>query len=176
MHPQSQPQPLPSPMQRNVSAVAHLEQQHLLERSFTDRVSDALTQATGSTPFVVLHAGFFAAWILINTGSMGRFAPFDPYPFSFLTLVVSLEAIFLSVFVLMSQNRMTRIADQRARLDLQIDLLAERELTMLLRMLRALCEKEGVCEGSLQSELRDLLKDTDVDALASKLDENMPST
>ena len=145
MHPQSQP--LPSPMQRNVSAVARLERQHLLERSLADRVSEALTRATGSTPFVVLHAGFFAAWIAINTGSFGRIAPFDPYPFNFLTLVVSLEAIFLSVFVLMSQNRMTRVAEQRARLDLQIDLLAERELTMLLRLLRALCEKEGVCDA-----------------------------
>jgi uncharacterized membrane protein len=162
-------------MQRNVSAVARLEAEHILERSFADRVSDTLTRATGSTPFVLLHAGFFAGWILVNTGSMGRGAAFDPYPFSFLTLGVSLEAIFLSVFVLMSQNRMTRVAEQRARLDLQIDLLAERELTMVLRLLRELCEKAGVGDGSLQSELRDLLKETDVHALATDLDEQMPS-
>ena len=170
-----QPQPLPNPMEQNVRAVARLERQHLLERSTADRISDALTKATGSTPFIVLHALFFAAWILVNTGSVGRLAPFDRYPFSFLTLVVSLEAIFLSLFVLMSQNRMTRIAEQRARLDLQIDLLAERELTMLLRMLRALCEKQGVCGTELETELRELLQETDVDALATDLDEKMPS-
>ena len=174
MHEQSQP--LPGPMRRNVSAVARLERQHLLERSWTDRVSDALTRATGSTPFVVLHALFFAGWILVNTGSVPAVAPFDPYPFSFLTLVVSLEAIFLSVFVLMSQNRMTRVAEQRARLDLQIDLLAERELTALLHMVRGLCQKQGICDGELESELRDLLKDTDVKALASDLDREMPPT
>jgi uncharacterized membrane protein len=77
-------------------------------------------------------------------------SPFDPFPFSFLTLVVSLEAIFLSVFVLMSQNRMTRQADKRAHLDLQIYLLAEQELTTILHMLRGLCKKHNV-EGISQT-------------------------
>ena len=173
MHEQSEP--LPSPLQRNVSAVARLEQQHLLQRSLTDRISDALTRMTGSAPFIVIHAGFFFGWILVNSGRVSAIAPFDPYPFNFLTLVVSLEAIFLSVFVLMSQNRMTRVAEQRARLDLQIDLLAERESTMVLRMLRALCQKHGVCEDEFAAELRDLLKETDVKALASDLEQEMPS-
>jgi uncharacterized membrane protein len=89
--------------------------------------------------------------------------------------MVSLEAIFLSVFVLMSQNRMTRMADHRAHLDLQIDLLAERELTMLLRMLRALCRKHGVDAKEFEDELREMLEDTDVNALATDLETKLPS-
>ena len=101
-------------MQRNVHAIAQLERRALHERTTADRVSDALTRTTGSTPFVVAHTLGFASWIVVNVGGVPHAQPFDPYPFSFLTLVVSLEAIFLSVFVLMSQNRMTRQADKRA--------------------------------------------------------------
>ena len=94
--------------------------------------------------------------------------PFDPFPFPFLTLLVSLEAIFLSMFVLMSQNRMSRQADKRAHLDLQIDLLAEQELTTILRMLRALAAGR---EGTIPNEqMREQLKDTDIHSLASMLD------
>jgi uncharacterized membrane protein len=88
--------------------------------------------------------GWFTGWLVINTGHLFRFKPFDPYPFSFLTLVVSLEAIFLTVFVLMSQNRMARQADKRAHLDLQVDLLAEQELTVILYLLRAICQQGPV--------------------------------
>ena len=101
--------------------------------------------------------------------------PFDPFPFGFLTLVVSLEAIFLSVFVLMSQNRMTRQADKRAHLDLQIDLLAEQELTTILHMLRALCAKHGVDVDVPNERMRQQLKDTDVHTLASTLDKRLPN-
>jgi uncharacterized membrane protein len=163
-------------MQRNVRAIAQLEREALHERTPADRVSDALTRATGSAPFVVLHAIGFSAWILTNIGAIPHVTPFDPYPFSFLTLVVSLEAIFLSVFVLMSQNRMTRHADKRAHLDLQVDLLAERELTLMLHMLRGLCEKEGVCTDKYQADLRELLEETDVHALATALDARLPSS
>jgi uncharacterized membrane protein len=162
-------------MQRNVRAVARLEREALHERTPADRVSDALTRATGSAPFVIAHAIGFTAWILLNIGGVPHVTPFDPYPFSFLTLVVSLEAIFLSVFVLMSQNRMTRQADKRAHLDLQIDLLAERELTVMLHMLRGLCQKHGVCTDEYDADLRDLLEETDVHELATALDHRLPS-
>jgi uncharacterized membrane protein len=99
---------------------------------------------------------------------------FDPFPFPFLTLLVSLEAIFLSMFVLMSQNRMSRQADKRAHLDLQIDLLAEQELTTILRMLRALCVQQGVRVSIPSERMREQLKDTDVHTLASTLDKRLP--
>src|SRR5215208_5828511 len=126
-------------IRKNVRAIADLERRALHERGAADRLSDAVTRATGSAPFALFHVVWFSAWFVVNTGLVAYPQPFDPFPFSFLTLVVSLEAIFLSVFVLMSQNRMTRQADKRAHLDLQVDMLAEQELTAILRMVQGLC-------------------------------------
>ena len=160
--------------ERNVSAIADIEREALHERSAADRLSDAITRVTGSVPFALLHLVWFVGWFLINAGMVPSVKPFDPFPFGFLTLVVSLEAIFLSVFVLMSQNRMTRQADKRAHLDLQIDLMAEQELTTILHMLRALCAKQGVRVHIPNARMREQLKETDVHSLAASLDERLP--
>ena len=95
--------------------------------------------------------------------------PFDPYPFTFLTLVVSLEAILLSSFVLAAQDRMTREADRRAKLDLQIDMLAEQELTAILRSIVAVAEHSGVDLTDAVPQLRELTSDTRIDRLARRL-------
>jgi uncharacterized membrane protein len=160
---------------RNVRAIASLEKNAMAERSSADRASDAVTRIAGSSPFVALHAIWFTAWIATNVGLVPGIAPFDPYPFSFLTLVVSLEAIFLAIFVLMSQNRAARLADRRAHLDLQIDLLAERELTAALHMLRALCNKQQVVLDDVGTDVNDLLEETNVEALATDLDKKLPA-
>ena len=133
-----------------------------------------MTRGAASTPFLVFHVVWFAGWILLNTGVVGV-RPFDPFPFGLLTLIVSLEAIFLSIFVLMSQNRAARLADRRAHLDLQIDLLAERELTAMLHMLRALCAKQEVVLDDIGTDVNDLLQETDVTELASNLDDKLPA-
>ena len=146
-----------------------------LRRTAADRLSDAIAKAAGSSGFVLAHVILFTVWITLNVGIVPSVPVFDPYPFSFLTLVVSLEAIFLSIFVLMSQNRAARLADRRAHLDLQIDLLAERELTAMLHMLRALCAKEKVVLDDMGTDLSDLLEETDVTELASNLDEKLPA-
>jgi uncharacterized membrane protein len=164
-----------SHMEKNVRAIAALERAAMEERTTADRVSDAITRVVGSTPFVVVHVGLFAGWLAINAGWVRAIAPFDPFPFNFLTLVVSLEAIFLSIFVLMSQNRMSRLADRRAHLDLQIDLLAERELTVMLHMLQAICAKQGITLDDVATEVPDLLEETDVNALAENLDAKLPA-
>ncbi len=165
-----------SPLLENIRAVADVEQSSLRDRSVAHRFGDALTRATGSTPFAITHVVFFAAWLIVNDG-LTPYAPFDPYPFNFLTLVVSLEAIFLTVFVLMSQNRMARLADRRAHLDLQVDLLAERELTLSLRLVHALCQREGVeLDGKLKDELGQLLKETNVREIVSDLEVRLPET
>jgi len=101
--------------------------------------------------------------------------PFDPFPFPFLTMTVSLEAIFLALFVLASQNRLARQADKRSHLDLQIDLLAERELTAALHMLRALCLKHQVALDRIGTDVNDLLEETNVEELASDLDKKLPA-
>lgn len=162
-------------LRKNIRAIAELEQRALHQRSAADRLSDSITRATGSGPFVVFHIIGFALWILLNVRIL-PVEPFDPFPFSFLTLVVSLEAIFLSVFVLMSQNRMTRQAEKRAHLDLQVDMLAEQELTAILRMVQGLCQKQGVEVVFRDDRLEELVKETDVHTVAAALEDRLPGS
>jgi uncharacterized membrane protein len=163
-----------NPSERNIGAIAGLENAARHGRSAGDRLSDAVARMTGSIPFALIHLAWFAAWIVVNMGFVAVVPVFDAFPFSLLTLVVSLEAIFLSVFVLMSQNRMTREADNRAHLDLQIDLLAEQELTTILHMLHALCVKHDVHVDVPDDRVRQLLKDTDIRELARTLKDRLP--
>jgi uncharacterized membrane protein len=108
--------------------------------------------------FVYLHIVWFSAWILLNTGRVGV-RSFDPFPYGLLTMVVSLEAIFLSTFVLISQNRLSEEAEHRADLDLHIGLLTEHELTRVLQMLDAIQHKMGI-EPDKDSDLTDLEMET----------------
>ncbi len=104
---------------------------------------------------------------------MGAFGttPIDPFPFPFLTMTVSLEAIFLALFVLASQNRLTRLADKRAHLDLQIDLLAEREMTAVLQILQDIASHLQVKETVTPDQIRDLASKTDLKSLAHRMSE-----
>ena len=158
------------PASRNIEAIASLERAALHERTTIERVTDTVTAAAGSALFLVLHAGWFGVWIAVNVTSR---SPFDPFPFTFLTLLVSLEAIILTGMVLMTQNRMTRQADKRAHLDLQVNLLAEQELTAMLQMLKALCERMDVPVPARETRVEQLVKDTDIHELASALDREM---
>ncbi len=160
----------PEPTTRNIEAIAALEREALHHRSAIDRLSDAVTGAAGSAGFIVAHAAFFTVWITLNV--TGR-STFDPYPFNFLVLMVSLEAIFLTSIVLMTQNRMTRQADKRAHLDLQVNLLAEQELTAILQMLQALCQRAGVEVKTRDARVDQLVKETDIHQLASALDREL---
>jgi uncharacterized membrane protein len=94
-------------------------------RSAQDRVSDRITGAAGSMPFVYAHVAWFTAWILLNSGLLGRSVKFDPYPFGLLTLVVSLEAIFLATFVMISQNREAARSEVRSELDFETNVRSE---------------------------------------------------
>jgi uncharacterized membrane protein len=154
---------------QNIRAVADLERQAIHQRSRVERVTDAVTEAAGSPAFIVAHAIWFGLWMIVNR----RSAAFDGYPFSLLTLVVSLEAIFLTGVVLMTQNRMTKQADRRAHLDLQVNLLAEQELTAILQMLYALCQKAGTGVKVSDARVDQLLKETDVMQLAVTLEREL---
>jgi uncharacterized membrane protein len=112
-------------------------------RPLQDRLSDTITRFTGSLTFVYLHAALFGAWIVWNLGWIPGLPAFDP-SFVVLAMVASVEAIFLSTFVLITQNRMQALADRRAELDLQISLLAEHEVTQLMTLLDAVAQKLGV--------------------------------
>jgi uncharacterized membrane protein len=163
------------PEQRNIRAIVAFEKEALYSRSLTDRLSDAITYFSGSMSFVVVHVIWFGVWVIANVGLIPGLAPFDPFPFAFLTLVVSLEAIFLSTFVLMSQNRMSRQADKRAHLDLQVNLLAEQEATMMLQMLRRICQHLGLEPETFDEEVQQLIKETDVHKLVDELEKKLPS-
>jgi len=130
---------------RNVETILELEEAAKASRSTTDRVASAIAGFCGSMKFVWLHVIWFAFWIGLNV--IPGFSRFDPFPFTFLTLCVSLEAIFLSTFILISQNHETRLSDRRNHLDLQVNLLAEQENTKMLTMLKRIAEKLGVEDG-----------------------------
>ncbi|MCW3092995.1 MAG: hypothetical protein JWP81_4064 [Ferruginibacter sp.] len=156
--------------QKNIETIWELEKEAIQSRSTAEHIADKITTFAGSTPFIILHVVWFGGWILINEGIIPGIAPFDPFPFSFLTLVVSLEAIFLTLLVLMSQNRMTKEADKRAHLDLQINMLDEQETTMILRMVQKIAKHLGL-EEEIDDSVKDLCEETDVNRVAKTLDE-----
>lgn len=145
-------------IERNIRTIIHLRTKAARKRNLQDRIADAITSFSGRMIFAYVHIIWFGIWILINTGWFGLPA-FDPYPYGLLTMVVSLEAIFLSTFVLISQNRLSEENERRADLDLHIGLLTEHELTRVLQMLDAIQDKIGVVDHK-NSELADLEMET----------------
>jgi uncharacterized membrane protein len=160
------------PSDRGIRAIAQLERRDQESRSFVDRISTSITRKAGSGAALVVHAIWFFVWVVANAGLFGL-QPFDPFPFSLLTTIVSLEAIFLTLFVLISQNRMSHEADRRAELDLQVNLLAEQEDTMILRILHDISRHLGL-QSSASKDLAELLKETRLDELSDKLDDALP--
>ena len=145
-------------IERNIRTIIDLRYKAMQRRKLEDRVSDAITNVSGRMIFVYIHLVWFGLWIVLNTGLLGVKA-FDPFPYGLLTMIVSLEAIFLSTFVLISQNRMAELAERRADLHLHIGLLNEHETTRVLQMLDAIQAKLGV-ENHLESDLADLEMET----------------
>jgi len=173
--PQASGAPASKVVLKNIRAVCELEQQALDQRSLGERVGDGVSHYAGRAWFIVFHFLWFGAWILLNAGLVPAFPEFDPYPYPFLTFAVSLEAIFLSLFILMSQNRAARQADQRAHLDLQINLLAELESTRMLEMLKALCQHHGL-DADLNTDIEQLSKPTEPRTLVSELQHRLPES
>jgi uncharacterized membrane protein len=145
-------------IERNIRTIIHLRTKDARERSLQGRIADAITSFSGRMIFAYVHIVWFGLWILLNTGQFGLPA-FDPFPYGLLTMVVSLEAIFLSTFVLISQNRQAEETERRADLDLHIGLLTEHELTRVLQMLDAIQKKMGIVDHK-NSELADLEMET----------------
>jgi len=162
------------PVDRDIQAVAELERTAYRSRSLVDRVATAITRKAGTGTAIVLHVVWFCIWVVVNTRVFEGLQPFDPFPFVLLTTIVSLEAIFLTLFVLISQNRMSHEADRRAELDLQVNLLAEQEDTMILRILHDISSHLGL-KGTASKDLAELLKETRLDELSKKLDKALPS-
>jgi uncharacterized membrane protein len=124
-------------VRKNTAAIVEMQRKITEARSIGGRIADGMTDFTGSMAFVYVHVIWFGAWILLNVGliHIPHVSEFDKFPFSLLTMIVSLEAIFLSTFVLISQNRLAAASEKRAELDLQVNLLAEQKATKVLEML-----------------------------------------
>lgn len=128
----------------NVLKVVSMEEKAKEGRTIGEKIAEYVAAFCGSMTFVYVHIIWFAGWIIAN--SLTGFA-FDPFPFTFLTLVVSLEAIFLSTFILITQNHETQITERRNHLDLQIDMLAEQESTKTLELVQMIAKKVGIKDG-----------------------------
>jgi uncharacterized membrane protein len=124
-------------IRKNTAALAEMQRRDDAGRTGTDKVADWITRFSGSMAFVYLHVVWFGVWIVINRGLLEPFGlpAFDEFPFGLLTMIVSLEAIFLATFVLISQNRMARASERRAELELHVNMLAEQKAAKTLEML-----------------------------------------
>jgi uncharacterized membrane protein len=155
-------------IERYVQTIVHMRLKAERKRSLEERIADVITSFSGRMLFVYIHVVWFSAWILLNSGLFGL-EPFDPFPYGLLTMIVSLEAIFLSTFVLISQNRMSKQDEQRNNLDLHIDLLTEYELTRVLQMLDAIQDKLGIVNDG-DKELSDLEVETKPEEVLAEIE------
>jgi uncharacterized membrane protein len=161
----------PSAVEENVEAIKQWEGTILLKRSTAEQISYWIAATAGRGSVLLLHLVWFGVWVTVNSGLVAGVEPFDPFPFPFLTMTVSLEAIFLALFVLTSQNRLALQADKRSHLDLQIDLLAEREMTAVLQLLQDIARHLQVQTTVTPEQLRDLLEQTDLRRLTNRMEE-----
>jgi len=160
----------------NIRTIVELERSALRDTSWSDRMSDRISRFVGSLSFVLFHVVAFVTWAAWN----GLAAPqlrFDPYPYGLLTFIVSLEGVLIATFVLITQNRMSRQSDHRDHLDLQVDLLAEQEMTLVLRMLRRISDRLGIPhEDDDTARAEKLTKETNVYQLMEQIKQELPET
>ena len=151
---------------RNIRALVARDREHGRRRGLEERIADAITRFAGSMRFVYLHILLYGGWIVVNLGWL-PLRPFDP-TFVVLAMVASVEAIFISTFVLISQNRMAALADRRADLDLQISLLAEHEISRVIALVRSIAERMEI-EGAHDPELTELACDVEPERVMERI-------
>lgn len=166
--PPPEPRQFSEALSRNIGAMGQRRSAETASASLQNRIAEAITSFTGSMRFVYLHLFVYIAWIVVNLGLFPGLRPFDP-TFVILASEASVEAIFLSTFVLISQNRMQEAADKRADLDLHINLLAEHELTKLAAVVSAMAQKMGV---PVPSEMDEVERDVAPEAVLDEIEEN----
>jgi uncharacterized membrane protein len=166
--------PLARVVDRNVRALQSRREDEELHKTRSERIADAVTRFAGSMRFVYIHLVLFGTWIFVNLGVVPVLPRFDP-SFVILAMAASVEAIFLSTFVLISQNRMAELADKRADLDLQISLLAEHEISRVLALVQRVAERLEIAEAS-DPELEELKRDVHPEMVLDKIEENARET
>jgi uncharacterized membrane protein len=153
----------------NVQAMRELDELENEKRSLADRVADLVARACGHIGFVVGHLVMFGGWVIWNIAAPQPLRV-DPYPFTFMTMWASTEAIFLSSFVLISQNYQMRVSERRNQLDLQINLLAEQENSKMLLLLESIAKQVGALQKD-DPEVKVLVQATEPEALAKQIEE-----
>jgi uncharacterized membrane protein len=148
------------PVEKTLNEIIKLES---VEKTASERIAERIASFTGSMFFVWLHVIWFSLWICLNLETV-RSHPVDPFPFTFLTMIVSLEAIFLSTFILIAENHQARLADRRARVNLQIDMIAEREVTKLMHLVVEIHGHLGI-HAETDPELENMKQATNIDHL-----------
>ena len=156
-------------VERNIKALLVRRQDEDRAKGLQERLADGVTRFTGSMTFVYIHLALFGSWIVVNLG-WTPLPKFDP-SFVVLAMCASVEAIFLSTFVLISQNRMQALADERADLDLQVSLLAEHEITRLIELVQVMARKMGV-EEAHDPELRELARDVAPEKVLDEMEDH----
>jgi len=146
----------------------------LKKRPLVAKIADFLTSYFGTFSFLAANAIIYAVWILGNTGKIPGFPIVDPYPYSFMNSFVSIEAIILSVIVLMSQNRESQVDRIRQELQLQVNLISEKEITKILQILKSVAEKQGVRIND--AEIEEMTKEIDASYIERKLEEQMENS
>jgi uncharacterized membrane protein len=162
-------------VQAHIDLIAQHEQEFLEARTTAERLGDQIASFVGSLPFIVLHVLFFTGWIVFNAMNVTQSHHFDPVPFSLLGTIVALEAILLASLILMRQARMSRRADERDHLMLQILLLTEKEITAVLGMDRKIAEQVGLDTVANTKEIKELSQETSIDVVAQTIKDNLPS-
>ena len=167
-YPPPPPHSLSSVLERNIQALHERRQQEEATASLQERIADAITRFTGSMTFVYLHLMLFGFWIVANLGWVPSVPQWDR-SFVVLAMIASVEAIFLSTFVLISQNRMAAAADKRSDLDLQISLLAEHEITKLTALVSEIADRLGV-RSEVDAELDEITQDVAPEAVLDEIE------
>ncbi len=159
-------------LKRRQNVVESFEAKANANRSLSEKIADVITARFGSMVFLLFNALWFFIWIAVNTKLVPFIPPFDPFPFGLLTMIVSLEAIFLAIIVLISQNRAAKIDDLREEVGLQINTIAEGEITKMIKLQVLLLEKNGI-DVSKDSELMKMLEPTDTDKIEKSLEKEI---
>ena len=162
---------LATALERNIEALAERRREEEASATRQDRVAQAITRFAGSMPFVYLHLFLVVGWVLVNLNLVPGVRPFDP-TFVILATIASVEAIFISTFIMISQNRAAAAAERRADLHLQTSLLAEHEVTQLIRLTTEIAHRLGI-EEARDPELKELQRNVAPEAVLERIEESV---
>jgi len=163
----------PASVAQNIEKIVQAENEALQPRCRREAMTDAIGGFVGTISFIALQCLAFGGWIIVNAGALPRLAPFDPFPYPLLSLITSLEAVLLTAFVLIKQNRMGVIADRRDHLDLQVNLLTEQQATQIIQMLDRLSTHLDVDQHH-DADSRELGRHVAVEHLVEELHSRLP--